>query len=203
MKPRDAALATLTDISVQTGGNSVLSHINLTVHQGEQWAIVGHSGSGKTTLAHVFTGSVFHSGEMQYHFPAGTNAHIELVAQQHHFKNLSNTSSFYYQQRFNASEAADSITVADVLAGHRRLGGDEGWLGRRVWHVFSWVKWAGEEGREAERGVRSMEKAKKRGLAGRTECGWRMSWCRRRAFRWPSIGWKAWCGGATDFGPRG
>jgi molybdate transport system ATP-binding protein len=125
IKSRDTVLATLTDISVNTGGNSVLSHINLTLHKGEQWAFVGHSGSGKTTLAHVFTGSVFHSGELQYHFPAGANAHIELVEQQHHFKNLSNTSSFYYQQRFNASEAADSITVADALAGYKDR---EGWI---------------------------------------------------------------------------
>ena len=123
-RPADEQLATLTGISVNTGGNKVLSDISLTIHKGEQWAFVGHSGSGKTTLAHVFTGKVFHSGELVYHFSG--NTHVELVEQQHHFKNLSNTSSFYYQQRFNASEAEDSITVAHALAGYEDV---EGWAG--------------------------------------------------------------------------
>jgi molybdate transport system ATP-binding protein len=115
---KDARLATLTDVSVNTGGNQILAHINLTIQQQEQWAIIGHSGSGKTSLAHVFQEKIFYRGDLIYHFPENGNAHIELVAQQHHFKNLSNTSSFYYQQRFNASEAEDSMTVAHVLEGY-------------------------------------------------------------------------------------
>ncbi len=117
-------LATLIGISVNTGGNRILNDISLVIHQGEQWAFVGHSGSGKTTLAHVFAGKVFHSGELAYHFYG--NTHVELVEQQHHFKNRNNTSSFYYQQRFNASEAEDSITVAQALAGYED---PEGWAG--------------------------------------------------------------------------
>lgn len=122
--PAEEQLATLTGISVNTGGNKVLSDISLIIHTGEQWAFVGHSGSGKTTLAHVFTGQVFHSGHLAYHFSG--NRHVELVEQQHHFKNLSNTSSFYYQQRFNAAEAEDSITVAHALEGYEDT---EGWTG--------------------------------------------------------------------------
>ncbi|MEO5595167.1 MAG: ATP-binding cassette domain-containing protein [Chitinophagaceae bacterium] len=117
-KHQKAKLATLDDISVSTGGNQVLAHISLTIHKKEQWAIIGHSGSGKTTLAHVFQGKIFYRGVLTYHFHENIDLNIELVEQQHHFKNLSNTSSFYYQQRFNASEAADSITVADALEGH-------------------------------------------------------------------------------------
>ncbi|MEP6748094.1 MAG: ATP-binding cassette domain-containing protein, partial [Bacteroidota bacterium] len=107
-------LVTLDKISVNTGGNKILDNIQLSIHHHEQWAIIGNSGSGKTTLAHVFTGKVFFRGDLHWCFPEG-NTHIELAEQQHHFKNLSNTSSFYYQQRFNASEAGDSMTVADVL----------------------------------------------------------------------------------------
>ena len=115
---RHEKLATLTDVSVNTGGNQVLGPINLIIRQREQWAIIGHSGSGKTTLAHVFQGKVFYKGALIYHFSENSNDHIELVEQQHHFKNLTNTSSFYYQQRYNASEAADSITVANALEGY-------------------------------------------------------------------------------------
>jgi molybdate transport system ATP-binding protein len=113
-----ATLVTLNGIAVNLGGNQVLDNIHLTIHEQEQWAIIGHSGSGKTTLAHIFQGKVFYRGELGYHFPENSKAHIELVEQQHHFKNLSNTSSFYYQQRFNASEADDSITVAVALEGY-------------------------------------------------------------------------------------
>jgi len=118
-------LVTLSGIAVNTGGNQLLDNIHLTIHRQEQWAIVGHSGSGKTTLAHVFTGKVFFRGDLEWHFP-GDNTHIELVEQQHHFKNLSNTSSFYYQQRFNASEAGDSITVAGALGAYTDV---NNWIG--------------------------------------------------------------------------
>jgi molybdate transport system ATP-binding protein len=42
-------------------------------------------------------------------------ATIILVEQQHHFRNLSNTSSFYYQQRFNSSDADDALQVKDYF----------------------------------------------------------------------------------------
>jgi len=119
---RNEKLATLINVSVNTGGNQVLAPVNLIIHQREQWAIIGHSGSGKTTLAHVFQGKVFYRGTLIYHFSENSNDHIELVEQQHHFKNLTNTSNFYYQQRFNASEAADSITVANALEGYTDWG---------------------------------------------------------------------------------
>ncbi len=117
-KEKDKLFVALSCVSVSIGGNAILNNINLSIHNSEQWAIIGPSGSGKTTLAHVLYGSVFYSGELDYHFPENSNTHIELVEQQHHFKNLSNTGSFYYQQRFNASEADDSITVADALLGY-------------------------------------------------------------------------------------
>jgi molybdate transport system ATP-binding protein len=118
MQQQQAKLVTLTNITVNTGGNKILDNIALTIHAHEQWAIIGNSGSGKTTLAHVFTGKFFFRGDLQWHLAEESNTHIELVEQQHHFKNLSNTSSFYYQQRFNASEANDSITVADALGNY-------------------------------------------------------------------------------------
>jgi len=108
-------LATLENITVQTGGIHVLDSIDLTIHTNEHWAIIGSSGSGKTTLAHVFMNKIFFGGELTWCFPPGMDATVEMVEQQHHFKNLSNTSNFYYQQRFNAADADDSMTVAGVL----------------------------------------------------------------------------------------
>lgn len=110
------ALAQLTDVSVTFNGIDILKNVNLTIQPGEQWAIIGKSGSGKTTLAHALTGKVFHSGTVSFHLPNHTHANrILLIEQQHHFKNRSNTSDFYYQQRYNSSDSEDTITVQEEL----------------------------------------------------------------------------------------
>lgn len=112
-------LAKLTGVSVTTNGIDILKDINLTIRPNEQWAIVGKSGSGKTTLANALAGKIFHSGSISFHLPdhpAHTHAHrILLIDQQHHFKNRSNTSDFYYQQRYNSVNSEDTITVQEAL----------------------------------------------------------------------------------------
>jgi len=115
MQTETNALASLKNITVQAAGTPVLENICLTIRADQHWAVIGNSGSGKTTLAHVLTGRIFYDGELDWHFPPGKDAVVEMVEQQHHFKNLSNTSHFYYQQRFNAADAEDSMTVSDVL----------------------------------------------------------------------------------------
>jgi molybdate transport system ATP-binding protein len=111
------ALAQLTDVSVTYNGVEILKNIHLTIEPGEQWAIVGKSGSGKTTLAHVLTGTVFHSGTLAFHLPNHLHANrILLIEQQHHFRNRSNTSDFYYQQRYNAADSENTMTVQEALA---------------------------------------------------------------------------------------
>ncbi|MFL5748241.1 MAG: ATP-binding cassette domain-containing protein [Niastella sp.] len=110
------ALAQLTDVSVTANGVDILKNINLTIQPGEQWAIVGRSGSGKTTLAQALAGRIFHSGAVSFHLPNHTHANrILLIEQQHHFKNRSNTSDFYYQQRYNSSDSEDTMTVQEAL----------------------------------------------------------------------------------------
>jgi molybdate transport system ATP-binding protein len=110
------ALAQLTDVSVTFNNIDILKNINLTIQPGEQWAIIGKSGSGKTTLAQALAGRAFHSGVISFHLPNHTHANrILLIEQQHHFKNRSNTSDFYYQQRYNASDSENTITVQEVL----------------------------------------------------------------------------------------
>ena len=110
------ALAQLIDVSVSYNNIDILKNINLTIQPGEQWAIVGKSGSGKTTLAQALTGRAFHNGTISFHLPNHTHANrILLIEQQHHFKNRSNTSDFYYQQRYNSSDSEDTITVQEVL----------------------------------------------------------------------------------------
>jgi molybdate transport system ATP-binding protein len=103
-------------LTVKQNGQTILNNISFQIEPGEQWAITGPSGSGKTTLLKTFAGRQFHTGHITIHEdnPA-VKKKVVLVEQQHHFKNLSNTSNFYYQQRFNSQDAEDAITVEEDL----------------------------------------------------------------------------------------
>lgn len=84
------------------------------IAKGENWALTGPSGSGKTVLAHTLLGQHFYTGRI-------TLPHnIAIVEQQHRFRNRPGTTELYYQQRFNASDADQTITVAQEIA-------DAGW----------------------------------------------------------------------------
>lgn len=103
---------TLKNISVQLSELTLLDNISWVIKPGEHWLLTGASGSGKTTLAKLFTGAIFHSGLLE--LPPGSSIHY--IAQQHHFKNRSHTSDFYYQQRFQSQDADDSLTIQEELA---------------------------------------------------------------------------------------
>lgn len=104
----------IEDVTVRSGEKVVLKKLDLTIKADEQWAIIGSSGSGKTTLANTLAGKHYFTGKIKFNNGL-TKPHIVVVEQQHRFKNLSNTSDFYYQQRFNASDSEDALTVEEVL----------------------------------------------------------------------------------------
>lgn len=68
------------------------------IQPGQLWAIVGESESGHSMLVNSVRGK-----------------NVENVSLKHHFKNLSNTSDFYYQQRFNSGDSDDALTVQQHL----------------------------------------------------------------------------------------
>lgn len=103
-------------ITVQQAGQTILNKVSFSIQEGEQWAIVGPAGSGKTTLLKALTGRQHIAGHVFLHDDNPTvSKKVVLVEQQHHFKNLSNTTNFYYQQRFNSQDAEDAITVEEDL----------------------------------------------------------------------------------------
>ena len=102
----------LEGLTVTLGGRTVLNNLDLNILCGQQWAITGASGSGKSVLAHTLMGRHFHSGRLTF-FKSANKA---IVEQQHRFLNRSGTSDLYYQQRFNASDADQTMTVAQELA---------------------------------------------------------------------------------------
>lgn len=103
------------DLTVSLGGRMILDNISFTFFDGDQWAVIGGSGAGKTTLLKTLQGQQFFRGTLEIKNSRGNDPRIEMVEQQHHFKNLSNTNSFYYQQRFNSGDAEDAITVREFF----------------------------------------------------------------------------------------
>ncbi len=108
-------LLQVKDLTVQLSGQPVLQNVSFTVHSGECLAVIGPSGSGKTTLVNVLSGKCFGRGLISFTNESGHQPKINVIAQQHQFKNLSNISSFYYQQRFNSNDSEDAVTVQEAL----------------------------------------------------------------------------------------
>ena len=106
-----SVLIDLKRVSARLNGVDILSDINFQIEKGQHWAIVGESGSDKTSLANAIIGRIFHSGEVLI----APSLSIQLIQQQHRFKTLSNTSDFYYQQRFQSQDSEDSLTIEQEL----------------------------------------------------------------------------------------
>lgn len=126
--PQESIL-TINHIHVRLATYTLFKNLSLEIKSGENWAFVGESGSGKSALLQTIAGNMAISeGEIVYHFyETEKQNHLNdasfmpqklmaMVASKHHFRNLSNTKDFYYQQRYNSSDSEDAPTVADYLA---------------------------------------------------------------------------------------
>lgn len=76
---------------MMTGTNAIFQNGNI-------WAVVGESDSGNSALLQQLDTKT-----------------AERVSFRHNFRTLSNTTDFYYQQRFNSSDSEDSPTVQQHL----------------------------------------------------------------------------------------
>src|SRR6266487_3958882 len=105
------------NLTVKLHGIAVLDNISFELKRNEHLAVVGPSGSGKTTLAKALSGQLFHQGKIDIHFDehADLKPKLSFAEQHYHFKNLSNITEFYYQQRYNSFDAEDAATVEQEL----------------------------------------------------------------------------------------
>ena len=104
------------NITAKWQNRYVLHDVSFKLNAGENLLITGASGSGKTLVAKALAGKLFHQGEVSF-CVLNEQVHpaVVLVEQHYHFKNLSNTSQFYYQQRFNSFDSDDAATVLEEL----------------------------------------------------------------------------------------
>ncbi|GAB3908240.1 ATP-binding cassette domain-containing protein [Mucilaginibacter boryungensis] len=115
-------LISVNEGSISYPAVTVLTDVSFEINKGQHWAFIGESGSGKTSLLNIIAGNlILKKGVITRVFTDDTknnsdfHHHIAFVSAKHHFRNLSNTSDFYYQQRYNSSDSEDALTVADYL----------------------------------------------------------------------------------------
>jgi len=122
-------LFSINNATVRFLTNTLFNNLTFKINKGEHWALIGESGSGKSALLQTIAGRFnVTGGTINYYFQDdvsgiqvaenGQNLHsklISLVEPRHHFRNLSNTTDFYYQQRYNSSDSEDALIVDDYL----------------------------------------------------------------------------------------
>jgi molybdate transport system ATP-binding protein len=108
----------IENVSVKSQQQILLKNINLEVLNNQHWLVVGAAGAGKTVLLNTIAGKLRPvTGTLTLHDePVETQRHlISLVTSKHHFKDITNTSNLYYQQRYNSSDSDQALTVLQYL----------------------------------------------------------------------------------------
>lgn len=121
----------LEHVTVRHLDKTLFHNLSWQINTGEHWAITGNSGSGKTSLLHTILGknNVINGSIRHYFYDRYRQTHeitdpyfnyrrlIAMVGHHHDFRNLSHTTDFYYQQRFNSMDSGDAPTVNEYLQG--------------------------------------------------------------------------------------
>lgn len=116
------------DMPTETSsGIAALDHVNLTIPDGQTFAIVGPSGCGKSTLLRVvsgietqYSGQVLYDGEDVQNIPPG-DRYIGMVFQNYalypNFKNEGNLSFFFKMHKVSDEETRQRIEYTSELMG--------------------------------------------------------------------------------------
>jgi molybdate transport system ATP-binding protein len=106
-------IAEAEELTLNVEGKDILQSISFRLYTGQSMALTGSSGSGKTILGKILAGQLsLTSGSLKFHFPGSTKR--LLIGQQHDFRNLFSSRS-YYQQRFDNNYEDNSPLVEDLL----------------------------------------------------------------------------------------
>ncbi len=108
----------IENLNLKFRRNVVWTGLRWTIKKGEQWLLTGASGSGKTSLAKVIAGQLQTSGAIKINYNGSLPAKTLYVAQWFSFKDKQGTANFYYQQRYNSTEAEDCNTVWEEISAY-------------------------------------------------------------------------------------
>lgn len=103
------------NVSVRKYDTPVLFDLTWQVEPGQQWAVIGGNGSGKTTLLETIAGR-WATAQGRFRKQGA----VEFVANDYSFNRIARAAAQYYQQRFQAYEAAIAPTVREVLTEQMR-----------------------------------------------------------------------------------
>ncbi|HVG13452.1 MAG TPA: ATP-binding cassette domain-containing protein [Chitinophagaceae bacterium] len=123
-------ILSLHNVTIRCADQSRFNDICFTVNEGEHWALVGENLSLRNALIDAIAGNVsvingqvdfpfYHRYVQTYEVKDSFFSPRKLIASvtsRHSFRNLSNTTQFYYQQRFNSSDSENSLTVEEFLS---------------------------------------------------------------------------------------
>ncbi|MET3113931.1 molybdate transport system ATP-binding protein [Pedobacter sp. CG_S7] len=108
----------IENLSINFRKNVVWAELFWTINKGENWLLTGASGSGKTVLAKVIAGLIHTSGSLEINYRGNLTPKTLFVAQWFPFKDKQGTANFYYQQRYNSTEAEDCNTVWEEISAY-------------------------------------------------------------------------------------
>ncbi len=108
----------IDNLSLKFRSHVVWSGLCWTIQKGEQWLLTGASGSGKTALAKVIAGLMQTSGQIKINYTGVLPARVLYVAQWFAFKDKQGTANFYYQQRYNSTEADVCNTIWEEISAY-------------------------------------------------------------------------------------
>lgn len=108
----------ISNLNLKYGNKAVLRDLEWTIQAGENWLLTGLSGSGKTALLKAIAGIEKSTDEIVVSFDKQSSARpvCQYIAQWYQFKNVEGVANFYYQQRYNAQQVQDTLTVNAELA---------------------------------------------------------------------------------------
>ena len=139
-------LISFSKVSIRQYNSLVFEGLDFDLERGQHWALVGKSGSGKSTFLDFIMGRASMArGEASFpYFDEYIHEHhaddpffnryklMTQVSARHEFRNLSNTSDFYYQQRFNSCDSEDAETVRAYLSAIKLVRPSEVWTLEKV-----------------------------------------------------------------------
>ncbi|GAB1462997.1 ATP-binding cassette domain-containing protein [Pedobacter sp.] len=108
----------ISNFNLKYGNKTVLTDLEWTIQERENWLLSGTSGSGKTALLKAIAG-IEKSTEnivVSFNEQSDTKSVCQYIAQWYQFKNVEGVANFYYQQRYNVQQVQDTLTVNAELA---------------------------------------------------------------------------------------